>query len=172
MVQLSEASDLYAVSRDPRALRLANLLMNALRPRISSSMQLDTSGGTRHSEVSRTIAFTSSAPAVLAWLGGRDDLSWMVQPYVDAVTSTFMASLPGASNPVYYGALGVDVSGMLRVGAPGYAMATSAPLASAAHARATGRRATSRSKRATRRKRAKGAKAGSKRRAMHRAHRG
>jgi hypothetical protein len=147
MVQLSEASDLYAVSRDPRALRLANLLMNVLRPRISPAMLLDTSGGSRHTELNRSIAFTSSAPAVLAWLGGRDDLAAMVPDYVTAVTSAFIVSLPWASNPVYYGSLGVDVGGMLRVGAPGYAMASPAPLAST-----RSKRATTRSKRATQRR--------------------
>jgi hypothetical protein len=121
MVSLSEASDLYVVSRDPRALRLANLLMNVLRPRLSSTMQLDTSGGTRHAELSRSVAFTSSAPAILSWLGGRDDLAAMVPDYVSAVTSSFMASLSWASNPVYYGSLGVEVAGMLRVTATGYA---------------------------------------------------
>jgi hypothetical protein len=121
MVSLSEASDLHVVSRDPRALRLANLLMNVLRPRLSSTMQLDTSGGARHAELNRSVAFTSSAPAILSWLGGRDDLASMVPDYVNAVSSTFMQSLPWASNPVYYGSLGVEVAGMLRVTATGYA---------------------------------------------------
>jgi hypothetical protein len=137
MASLSEASDLYTVSRDPRALRLANLLMNVLRARLSSTMQLDTSGGTRHADAARSVAFTSSAPAILSWLGGRDDLASMVPDYVSAVTSAFMASLPWASNPVYYASLGVEVAGMLRVSATAYA--GTPPVVTVTHARAKGK---------------------------------
>ena len=74
-VQLDIISRLYVLSGDPRALRLANLLTNALLPRVDRTWLLDTSGGTRHPWPDRHVPFMTPAIAVLAWLGGRSDLS-------------------------------------------------------------------------------------------------
>lgn len=74
-VQLDIISRLYVLSGDPRALRLANLLTNALLPRVDRTWLLDTSGGTRHPWPDRHVPFMTPAIAVLAWLGGRSDLA-------------------------------------------------------------------------------------------------
>jgi hypothetical protein len=66
-LQLDVASRLYLLSGDARALRLANLLVNMLLPRVGSDWLLDTSGGTRHTEPNRKVPFLTSALAVLGW---------------------------------------------------------------------------------------------------------
>jgi hypothetical protein len=72
--QLDIASRLYLVSRDPRVLWLANLLINQLLPRINSQLQLNITGGTRHPKKAHT-GFVTSAYAVLGFLGGRTGLA-------------------------------------------------------------------------------------------------
>ncbi len=70
--QLDTACRLYLLSGDPRALRLANMLLNTLMPRVNTSTwMLDTSGGTRHTEQGREDGFMTSAFAVLGLDGGR-----------------------------------------------------------------------------------------------------
>jgi hypothetical protein len=74
--QADEAARLYEYSHDHRALVLMNLLTNQLLERRADGWLLQTSGGTRHpGSGSRLIPFTDSAIAVLAWLGGRRDLT-------------------------------------------------------------------------------------------------
>ena len=53
LLQLDDASRLYVESGDRRALRLANLLVNALLPRVDADWALDTSGGTRRPQEGR-----------------------------------------------------------------------------------------------------------------------
>lgn len=69
--QLDTATDLYVLTRDPRYLRLMNLLFNQLQPRISSTWILDATGGTRDSFDE---PFLSAAVSVLAASGERPDL--------------------------------------------------------------------------------------------------
>ena len=75
MVQMNSAAQMYALSRDPRFLRLANLEMNQLLPRVDSSWTLDATGGSRHSLKE---PFTTSAMAVLVHSGTRPDLAPML----------------------------------------------------------------------------------------------
>jgi hypothetical protein len=73
--QLDTACRLYLLSGDPRALRLANMLLNTLMPRVNTSTwMLDTSGGTRHTGQGREDGFMTSAFAVLGLEGGRSSL--------------------------------------------------------------------------------------------------
>ena len=74
-MQLDAASRLWLFSRDPRVLRLANLLANELLPRVDSSSGLDTSGGTRHPQPNRRAPFLTGGIATLAWAGGRPELA-------------------------------------------------------------------------------------------------
>jgi len=77
-VQADEAAVIALVTQDPAAIRLANLLVNQLLPRVDrTTWLLDTSGGSRHPESRRTVPFTTSALAVLA-ANGRADLAPLV----------------------------------------------------------------------------------------------
>jgi len=108
-LQLDCASRLYLLSNDPRALRLSNLLVNMLLPRVDSAWQLDTSGGTRDPQQGRKIGLLTSALAVLSIYGGRRDLGPMVLPELKE-EETFYAQPSQAYNPVLRRALGNDVA--------------------------------------------------------------
>lgn len=77
MAQLDTATELYVVTRDPRYLRLMNLLFNEERPRIHA-FTLNATGGTRKDD---EIPFLSSAPAVFVLTGQRPELRdfWLGQ---------------------------------------------------------------------------------------------
>ena len=104
------ASRLFLISGDSRALRLANLLVNMLLPRIQATdWLLDTSDGTRHSQPVRTESLITSAFAVLGLHGGRIDLVPDIAPQLQAVSAAY--SNPGtASGPVFRRAIGNDIS--------------------------------------------------------------
>ena len=71
-VQLTMATRLYVLSKDPRVLRLMNLLFNALLPKVDEKTWiLDATYGSRHS---LHLPFFSTGLPVLAFWGGRSDL--------------------------------------------------------------------------------------------------
>jgi hypothetical protein len=108
-LQLDVAARLYLLSGDPRVLRLANVLVNQLLPRIASSYWLDTSAGTRHTETVRQVPLLTSAFAVLGLDGGRSDLLARIAPQLAEVSATVMAPW-NAYGEVYRRALGSDIS--------------------------------------------------------------
>jgi hypothetical protein len=71
MAQLDTATELYVLTRDPRYLRLMNLLFNQERARINSAYTLNATGGSRKN---LHTAFMSAGPAVLVLSGSRPDL--------------------------------------------------------------------------------------------------
>jgi len=77
MAQLDTATELYVLTRDPRYVRLMNLLFNQERPRIDA-FTLNATGGTRKND---DIPFLSSAPGVLVLTGQRPTLRsfWLGQ---------------------------------------------------------------------------------------------
>jgi hypothetical protein len=109
-LQLDVTSRLYLLSGDPRALRLTNLLLNQLMPRINSQFLLDTSGGTRHPEVGRQVDFMTSAFTVLSLFGGRSDLASKAAAELNAETADYTTQPWQTYNPVFRRALGNDVS--------------------------------------------------------------
>src|SRR2546423_444180 len=95
MLQADVATRLFWATGDPRALRLMNLFMNQLRPRIdTTAWTLDTSGGSRHPQANRTVGFYSPVLAVLAWQGGRDDLAPLVTSQIALIGQGFRGALP------------------------------------------------------------------------------
>lgn len=108
-LQLDEAARLYLLSGDPRALRLANVLVNMLLPRVEPDFWLNTSGGTRHTEPDRQVPLLSSAFAVLALDGGRADLLPDVMPALNEALATITAPA-NAYGEVYRRGLGTDIS--------------------------------------------------------------
>ena len=108
-LQLDEAARLYLLSGDPRALRLANVLVNMVIPHIKSNWWLDTSGGTRHTQAGREVPLLSSAFAVLALDGGRADLLGDIAPALHEAAAT-IADPANSYGEVYRRALGSDIS--------------------------------------------------------------
>lgn len=78
MAQLDTATELYILTREPRYVRLMNLLFNQERPRINRAFTLNATGGTRKDD---DIPFMSAAPAVLVLTGQRPGLRrfWLGQ---------------------------------------------------------------------------------------------
>jgi hypothetical protein len=108
-LQLDVASRLYLLSGDPRALRLANLLVNMLLPRVDSNWMLNTSGGTRHTEPDRKVPLITSAFAVLGLHGGRSDLGPFILPQLKAIEAAY-AQTVNDYGEVYRRALGNDIA--------------------------------------------------------------
>jgi hypothetical protein len=111
-LQLDVACRLFVLSGDPRALRLANLLVNMLLPRVDGNWLLDTSGGTRHTDPDRKVPFLTSALAVLSWRAGRADLAGLVASHL-AATATQYGFAWNQPNDVFRRALGNDISVIL-----------------------------------------------------------
>jgi hypothetical protein len=101
--QADVATQLFLVNRDPRILRLMNLFMNQIRPRIdTTAWTLDTSGGTRHPQPSRIVGFNSPVLAVLAWEGGRGDLAPLVSSQIAMIDHKFRGALTYTNAGMYY----------------------------------------------------------------------
>jgi hypothetical protein len=101
-VQLTVAAQLYVESHDPRDLRLLNLLINTLLPRVDQTSKqwvLDATNGSRHS---LKFPFMTCGLAVATWLGKRDDLAPLLEDQFNkAVKSTYYGNAKqkwGASN--------------------------------------------------------------------------
>jgi hypothetical protein len=144
-LQLDVASRLYLLSGDARALRLANLLVNMLLPRVGSDWLLDTSGGTRHTEPNRKVPFLTSALAVLGWRAGRGDLAGLVTSHLAATTMQYGFSW-NQTNDVFRRALGNDISAIAMAAgldnpAPGAALPDAPPSSSRSKRKAKARRA-------------------------------
>jgi hypothetical protein len=113
-LQLGIAARLYMKSHDPRVLRLANLLFNALRPHLDEqTMVLDGTYGSRHSNFSM---FHMCAPEILAWLGGRSDLLPMLPAHLDKAVKPALVETAKANSghPGSYRAYGFDLGAMLE----------------------------------------------------------
>jgi hypothetical protein len=131
-LQLDVASRLYLVSRDPRVLRLANMLVNMLLPRIDPAFMLDASGGTRHPEPDREVPLITSAFAVLGLYGGRADLLGLILPQLRELAATYAQPANDYGN-VYRRALGNDVAVIaLATAAPDWAFEARRPISGAA----------------------------------------
>jgi hypothetical protein len=82
-LQLDVAARLYLLSGDPRALRVANMIMNLETPLIDTSdWMLNSSNGTRHTGTN-TSELITSAYAVLGFEGGRADLVANILPQLE-----------------------------------------------------------------------------------------
>src|SRR6266550_875637 len=101
--QADVATQLFLVNGDPRALRLMNLFMNQIRPRIdTTAWTLDTSGGTRHPQPGRSVGFNSPVLALLAWQGGRGDLAPLASSQIAMMDHVFRGALTYTNTGMYY----------------------------------------------------------------------
>jgi hypothetical protein len=111
-LQVDVATRLYMLSGDPAMERLANMLVNMLLTRVNrSTMMLNTSSGTRHTEPARWVPLITSSFAVLGLRAGRTDLLSYVLPQLHEIEATYAQSWNDYGE-VYRRALGNDVSVM------------------------------------------------------------
>ena len=108
-VQLDAASRLYALTRDERFLKLSNMLLNQIRPRIDATGSLDTSGGTRHTEANRAVPFLSPGPSVVSFLGGRNDLNQLLSEQALRISKEY-AQFLSQWHPNFYRGVGLWLS--------------------------------------------------------------
>jgi hypothetical protein len=114
--QADVATQLFLVNGDPRALRLMNLLMNQILPRIdTTAWTLDTSGGTRHPQPGRSVGFNSPVLAVLAWQGGRGDLAALASSQIAMIDHNFRGALTYTNPGMYYN-FGTEPTTLLLAG--------------------------------------------------------
>jgi hypothetical protein len=89
IIQSGAATILYALSHQARALRLLNLITNALLTRTKrSTLAIDVTGGSRFSAPSMGY-LESPALAVLALIGGREDLIPLLSTQLTEVDVSF-----------------------------------------------------------------------------------
>jgi len=111
-LQLDVATRLYVLSDDPRALRLANLLVNALLTRFDpSDWMINGSNGSRHPGRHVT-PLTTPALAVLTMDGKRPDLAKLAVRQFAVINSTYRGDWT-YSNVGYYRGYGNEVSVIL-----------------------------------------------------------
>ena len=113
-LQLSLTARLFLKSHDARALRLANLLLNSLLPHLDqNTMILDATYGSRHSTLT---PFSSCAPEILAWFGGRSDLLPMLpEHFSKGVLKPIMENAElNNSDPDKYRSCGFDLGALLE----------------------------------------------------------
>ncbi len=116
-MQLSIVARHYVKSRDPRALRVTNLLCNALWPHVDKeTMVLNAMYGSRKSEI---FPFYSCAPEVLTWLGGRSDFQSEVSPHFDKAIAPYFTekAAQNKNDPGFYRACGFDLAALLEAAA-------------------------------------------------------
>ena len=100
MVQLDVLASWYALSREPRALWLMNVLINGLLPRVGSTYTLDATGGSRHSLLT---PFMTSALSVLVSTGSRPDLALRLPGQLARVTSEYAGAITYTHQSFYRG---------------------------------------------------------------------
>jgi hypothetical protein len=102
MAQVEVASSWYALSREPRALRLMNLLINQLLPRVDAKYTLDARDGSRHSLL--TPFMTSALSAVVA-SGSRPDLVSRLPAQLARVSKEYAGAIT-YTHPSFYRGVG------------------------------------------------------------------
>jgi hypothetical protein len=98
--QLDTVTDLYVLTRDPRYLRLMNMMFNQLQPRIDRSWTLDAEGGSRKSYMT---AFMDPAVSALAASGERPDLASELGSQVHRIQLEYRQSLSYTNVNFYKG---------------------------------------------------------------------
>jgi hypothetical protein len=113
MLQVSTAARLYTRTQDPRLLRLSNVLLNALLPRVDQqTMILDATYGSRHSVITN---FSSCAPAIVVWLGGRADLAPMLEGQFKKGIKPILAEYAiNGGAPGIYRSYGFDLAALIE----------------------------------------------------------
>lgn len=115
-LQLDVVTRLYVLSRDPRALHLADLLVNALLPHVNGQWYLNTSGGTRHTQTGRFVPFLTPALIVLGWLGHRPALAHLAASQFSVIDQTYSGACTYTNVGLYRG-WGNEVAVILQAAA-------------------------------------------------------
>ncbi|MCW2983837.1 MAG: hypothetical protein JWR63_1407, partial [Conexibacter sp.] len=125
-VQLDVLARLWVLSHDPRALRLMNLEVNKLLPRVDAAWQLDTSNGTRHLEAARKVPFLTQALSVLAG-DQRPDLKAPALAQWPSVEQTYRGTYRYTSVTFYKGLGGQLATTLLAAMSANGSLAAAAP---------------------------------------------
>ncbi|HAU36585.1 MAG TPA: hypothetical protein DCX07_02570 [Phycisphaerales bacterium] len=97
-------------SRDPKAIRLANLLTNELLERVDRNYWiLDAGNGSRHTHVSRPVPFTVGSMTMLAWIAGRSDLGELLPGQARRLVAGYANGIR-SGGPVYYRGMALVIS--------------------------------------------------------------
>ena len=89
-LQLDQLTRLYLVTRSPQVLRLVNLLVNQEWSLVdTSTLELNTSGGTRHPQPNRWIPLTTPALALSASAGEQSYLTPFLQQQAGLIESVY-----------------------------------------------------------------------------------
>lgn len=122
-LQLDVLASFYALSHEPRALRLMNLLMNGVISRVSSRSVLDARNGSRHSL--RTPFLTPALSTLVRH--GRDDLAFRLDAQLEAIDQQYAGALT-FTHPNFYRGVGswlatplIEQDGTARCAAAGAA---------------------------------------------------
>lgn len=101
-VQADDAASLWVVSHDPRALRLAQMLVNTILPRVDATGTYDASGGSRKDLKE---PFITPALAIVVRDGGRSDLEDELNMQVGRITAEYRGAM-GYTHQNYYRGMG------------------------------------------------------------------
>jgi hypothetical protein len=140
MAQAEVAASWYALSHEPRALWLANLLVNQLLPRVGPTYTLDARNGSRHSLLT---PFMTSALSVVVGSGSRPDLAAQLQGQLARVAKEYAGAIT-YTHPSFYRGVGgwLATPLILQAGLPATPAApVAAPVQAPSRTAATGTRA-------------------------------
>ncbi len=117
-VSLDVASRLYAQSRDPRVLRVINLLLNQLMPYITNEndWSIDMTGGSRKNYKGRML---SAGLPIAAWFTPRPDLAAKVPSQLAATSREYRGeATQNWNHPNFYRGLSASVAVLLEAANP------------------------------------------------------
>lgn len=124
-VQADVASSLWVASRDPRALRLLNLLVNQLRPRVDATGTLDATQGVRRDLMQPLM---TPGVAVLVRGAGRTDLAGLLDVQRGRMAREYQGAMT-FSHPNYYRGMSTWLATALLDAVGAKPAATMAPVA-------------------------------------------
>jgi hypothetical protein len=112
-LQLDQLTRIYLINQDERVSQYMNMLLGMLMDRVDvQAWTLDTSGGSRKSQLGRTIVFDTAALTTLANLGGRGDLKPYLTGQHKAIESMFRSAFSDFSDRHKY-AIGMNVASLI-----------------------------------------------------------
>ncbi len=102
VTQLDALARLYVLSGDPRALTIADELVNNELSRVNASWYLNTSRGSRHQQANTYVPFLTPALVVLSGIGGRSDLGSLARSQFELIDQHY-GDTAGYYPPDYMG---------------------------------------------------------------------
>ncbi len=115
-VQVDQLTRLYLVTNSPTVLRLVNLLVNQEWGQVdTATLELNTSGGTRHPQPNRSIPLTTPALALSASAGGQSYLTPFLQQQTGLIEAAYSNVVTYWSSGGQYG-FGLQAATLVLLG--------------------------------------------------------